>query len=79
MGCIMQINPTVPNAFNTSLQGMQRSTQQVTAASDTIAREGAHNVGAIVALIEGEQTYTANAKAFAASSRMLGVLLDTKA
>ncbi|HLV47713.1 MAG TPA: hypothetical protein VKY35_01480 [Aliidiomarina sp.] len=75
----MQINPTTPNAFTSSLEGMQRSTQQVTAATETIAREGAHNVGALVSLVEGEQTYMANAKAFAASSRMLGVLLDTEA
>ncbi|MCO4322384.1 hypothetical protein [Aliidiomarina quisquiliarum] len=79
----MQINSAVPNALNTSLQGMQRSSQQVTTASETIARgsvgNGAHNVEALVALVEGEQAYGANVKAFATSSRMLGVLLDTEA
>lgn len=79
----MQINSTVANALNTSLQGMQRSSQQVTAASETIARgsvgNGTHNVEALIALVEGEQAYGANVKAFATSSRMLGVLLDTEA
>lgn len=79
----MQINSTAPNAMNTSLQGMQRSSQQVTAASETIARDstraGCLNVEALVSLVEGEQTYAANAKAFSASSRMLGVLLDIEA
>lgn len=79
----MQINSTAPNAMNTSLQGMQRSSQQVTAASETIARDstrtGGVNVEALVSLVEGEQTYAANAKAFSTSSRMLGVLLDIEA
>lgn len=75
----MQIDSTIPTAFHSSWQGLQRSTHIVNGAATSLAREGAHNVGALVSLLEGELTYKANAKTLGVSSRLLGVLLEIEA
>ncbi|RUO42758.1 hypothetical protein CWE15_04940 [Aliidiomarina taiwanensis] len=74
----MNIDSSLPAAFTSAAQGMQRSTQQVASASQYIAREDTPKTSAITELLEGELTYQANAKTLSVSSGMLGTLIDIK-
>lgn len=75
----MQVDSTYGGMFANALQGMQRSTNQVTDASARIAENGASDIGAMVDLVEGEQLYAANARVLETESQMLGQLIDTQA
>jgi len=74
----VNINSSLPTAMHTSLQGMQRSQQQVTTAAEYIARDDTPTASAATSLIEGGLTYQANAKTLSMSSGMLGTLIDSK-
>lgn len=75
----MQVDSSYGGLFANALQGMQRSTNQVTDASVRIANNGASDIGAMVDLIEGEKLYAANARVLETESQLLGQLIDTKA
>ncbi len=69
---------------NTAVQGIHRSTQGMARSAGAIARAGQHGdtsdmTRAMVELKQHEHAAKANMKVLAATDRMLGSLLDTKA
>ncbi|MCC5855196.1 MAG: hypothetical protein JJU10_05880 [Idiomarina sp.] len=75
----MEIDGSMLSAFQSAQLGMQRASNQVSDASQSIARNAAEDTGALVDLISGERSFEANVASLEAADRMLGRIIDIEA